>query len=82
MQGLRATGSNILTRQVGRRHALFQMNNLRARHFSESSQEIGVGGSNDVRKGHYGIFCFHVESVLSTAPASNLMSGESLGSDC
>lgn len=56
--------------------------NLRAGHFSESSQGIGGGGSYDVRKSHYGIFCFHVEAVLSTAPASNLMSGESLESDC
>lgn len=56
--------------------------NLKARHFSESTQETGRGGSNDVSEGHHGIFCYHLEAVLSTVPARNLLSGESLESDC
>ena len=55
--------------------------NLRAGHFPESTQETGGGGSNDVIKGHHGIFCCLLEAALSTVPARNLMSGESFESD-
>lgn len=63
-------------------HACISLNeNLRVGHFPGSTQEIGGGNSNDVRKGHHGILCYHLEAVLSTVPARNLMSEESSESD-
>ena len=63
-------------------HACISLNeNLRVGHFPGSTQEIGGGNSNDVIKGHHGILCYHLEAVLSTVPARNLMSEESSESD-
>lgn len=76
----KALGSRLLRVQL---HAcISSKENLRTGHFFESTQEVGGGGLNDVRNGHHGISCYHSEAVLSTVPARNLMSGESLESDC